>query len=382
MAAPTATGEGPDSTRHSPLHDRHVSLGATFTDFGGWQMPLKYGRELAEHAAVREQAGLFDLSHMGELRVHGPQAAEFLDFALISKLSAISVGRAKYSMLVEATGGIIDDLITYRLGEEEFLVVPNAANTTAVYDALVERSNGFDVRIDNETLGTALVAIQGPRAEEIVLRLVGAADDADSVRDLRYYSAVTLCLAGVSEVLLARTGYTGEDGFELIAPAADAAAIWDAAREAGDDLGLTCCGLAARDSLRLEAAMPFYGHELSRALTPVAARLKVLVSKKKKGEFFGRALLSAPEPGRVLAGFSSTGRRAARAGATITSPEGTEIGEVTSGQPSPTLGRPIALGYIDRQYAEPGTEVQMIIRGRAYPFEVVETPFYRRATTA
>lgn len=363
-------------SKHSPLASRHEQLGATFTDFGGWQMPLKYGNELDEHRAVRGAAGIFDLSHMGELRVRGAQAAEFLDYALISKLSAMKVGKAKYSMVVDAEGGVIDDLITYRLGEEEFLVVPNAANTPHVAAAFAERAEGFDVEIDDETEATALVAVQGPDSEGIVRKLVAEADH-DAVAELRYYAGVPLTVAGVENVLVARTGYTGEDGFELIFPAEHAEKVWDAAVAAGGE-GLTPCGLAARDSLRLEAAMPLYGHELSRDVTPLAAGLGVLVSKKKEGDFFGRVLVDAAPPARVLVGFTSGQRRAAREGATVVNSDGEEVGTVTSGQPSPTLGHPIALGYLDRELAEPGTEVTMVIRGREYPFTVAETPFYSR----
>lgn len=368
----------PAGGKTSPLASRHEELGANFTDFGGWQMPLKYDRELTEHRAVREQAGIFDLSHMGELRIVGPDAGKFLNYSLISNMGVLKVGKAKYSMIVDARGGIIDDLITYRLGEEEFLVVPNAANTTAVFEAFTERAEGFDVTVTDESTDTALIAIQGPRSEEIVAKLLADEADREALHELRYYASLTLNLKPADDVLVARTGYTGEDGFELIMPKEKAGAVWDAALAAGEPEGLIPCGLAARDSLRLEAAMSLYGNELSRDLTPVEAGLGMLVSKKKEGDFYGRILLDAETPTRVLAGFTSTQRRAARSGAVITNSDGTEIGTVTSGQPSPTLGHPIALGYVDREYAEPGTDVTIQIRGKAYPFEVTSTPFYKR----
>lgn len=368
-----------DSLRHSPLHAEHEGLGATFTPFGEWSMPLKYGKELDEHRAVRQAAGLFDLSHMGEVRVSGPQAAAFLDYALVSHLSALAVGKAKYSMIVRPDGGILDDLITYRLGDEEFLVVPNAANTGTVVAALRERAEGFDVTLADESTQTALVAVQGPRAEEILLSLLEE-QDREALRTLKYYAALTATVAGVADVLIARTGYTGEDGFELFTPNANASALWDAALEAGREHGIRPAGLAARDSLRLEAAMPLYGNELSEDLTPIDAGLGVLVSKKKEGDFVGRAALSAVgQPSRILVGIASDGKRAARAGATLFSPDGAEIGVVTSGQPSPTLGHPIALAYVDRTTATPGTDVVVDIRGKQYPFRIVETPFYKRA---
>ncbi|KQB85179.1 glycine cleavage system aminomethyltransferase GcvT [Corynebacterium oculi] len=368
-----------DSLRQSPLHAEHEALGASFTPFGDWSMPLKYGKELDEHRAVRTSAGLFDLSHMGEVRVTGPQAAEFLDYALISHLSALAVGRAKYSMIVRPDGGILDDLITYRLRDHEFLVVPNASNTATVVAALRERAEGFEVTVEDESTSTALIAVQGPRGQEIVLSLL-APEDHEALRTLKYYAAFSATVAGIPDVLVARTGYTGEDGFELFTPNATAPALWEAAFQAGKPHEIRPAGLAARDSLRLEAAMPLYGNELSEELTPIDAGLGVLVSKKKEGDFVGRAALdSVEQPSRLLVGLVSEGKRAARAGATVLSEEGAEVGVVTSGQPSPTLGHPIALAYVDRTLATPGTELTVDIRGKHYPFRVVETPFYRRS---
>lgn len=362
--------------RESPLHAEHENLGASFTAFGPWNMPLKYGSELAEHKAVRESAGLFDLSHMGEIRVSGPEAGAFLDHALISQLSGIAIGRAKYSMLVNEQGGIIDDLITYRLGENEFLVVPNAGNTQAALLALMERAEGFDVVVGDESLVTALIAIQGPKSLEILLALTDEEDVAD-IRDAKYYSALRATVAEV-DLLVARTGYTGEDGFELYLPTIEAPALWNRLLEVGAGHGLLPCGLAARDSLRLEAGMPLYGNELSLELTPKDAGLGVLIGKKKES-FFGKEALDAQaEPARVLVGLSSEGRRAARSGALLFDASGNEVGQVTSGQPSPTLGHPVALAYVDRELATPGTALEADIRGRRHPFTVVETPFYKR----
>ncbi|MEJ6014436.1 glycine cleavage system aminomethyltransferase GcvT [Corynebacterium sp. H127] len=360
---------------HSPLHAAHEKLGAMFTDFGGWEMPLRYDNELAEHRAVRENVGLFDLSHMGEIRVTGDQAGEFLDFALISQLSALAVGRAKYTMIVAEDGGIIDDLIVYRLGETEYLVVPNAGNAAAVSAALAERATAFDVTLSDETSGTALIAVQGPRAADL---LAGIADEPDTLRQLKYYAAMPATISG-HEVLLARTGYTGEDGFELFIPNAAAQTLWEALLKAGEPLDMLPCGLAARDSLRLEAGMPLYGHELSKDLHPADAGLGVLVSKKKSPDFFAAdALLNAPEPARVLIGLQGTGRRAARADAAVSTPGGESIGVITSGQLSPTLGYPIALAYVDRAYAAEGTQLEADIRGKKYPYTVVKLPFYTR----
>ncbi|AKK03564.1 glycine cleavage system aminomethyltransferase GcvT [Corynebacterium epidermidicanis] len=360
---------------YSPLHTEHEALGASFTAFGAWQMPLKYGSELAEHKAVRENVGLFDLSHMGEIRVTGAQAGEFLDYALISQLSTIAVGKAKYTMIVQPDGGIIDDLIVYRLDDAEFLVVPNAGNADVVWDELSARAAGFDVSLANESRTTALVAVQGPRAEEL---LTGIAEDAAAVRELKYYATVPAKIAGF-DVLLARTGYTGEDGFELFLPNEQASTLWEALVAAGKPFEMLPCGLAARDSLRLEAGMPLYGNELNRTLTPADAGLGVLVSKKKEGDFLAKdALLGAEAPKRKLIGLQGEGRRAARAHSMILSPEGAEIGEVTSGQLSPTLGYPVAMAYLDVDFAEEGRELDVDIRGKKHTYRVVKLPFYKR----
>ena len=351
----------------SPLYAAHEKLGATFTDFGGWTMPLKYGNELDEHRAVRGAAGLFDLSHMGEVDVTGPEAGAFLDYALISNMSILKVGNAKYSMLVADNGGIIDDLITYRLADDHFMVVPNAGNTAAVWEALSARARDFDVELNNRSEEIALVAVQGPDALAVVQKHVD--QDADA---LSYYSAAPMLFDG-TEILLARTGYTGEDGFELYCDFADAAKLWDAL--VGET---TPCGLASRDSLRLEASMPLYGNELSTEITPVEAGMGRAFAKKE-ADFVGKEALSGREPSVVIAGLTSEQRRAARAGAEIFLPGSQDrIGVVTSGQPSPTLGYPVALAHLAPEHAEVGTDVEIDIRGRRYPFTIVDTPFYSR----
>ncbi|QPS34792.1 glycine cleavage system aminomethyltransferase GcvT [Brevibacterium casei] len=394
--------------KETPLHDTHAKLGAAFTDFGGWDMPLKYGSELAEHRAVRETAGIFDLSHMGEVRITGAGAAAFLDYALVAKYSSMKVGKAKYGVIVNEEGYLLDDLITYRLGEEEFLIVPNASNTPAVVEALQDRLQTFltevepgsDVRMFDESGDTALIAVQGPNSQEIILAALdegakgefgprtttsdedpsGTITVAEAVDQLGYYAWMPLTIAGI-DLILARTGYTGEDGFELYVPNIGAVRLWDTLIAAGADHGLVPCGLAARDSLRLEAGMPLYGNELTLATTPYDAGLGRMIGFKTKGEFVARDALAAlgeSEPERVLVGLTSSGRRAARSGSAILS-DGAEVGVVTSGQPSPTLGHPIALAYLDRALAVPGTEVEVDIRGKAHEFTVVDLPFYRRS---
>ena len=381
--------------KYTALYEEHKKLGASFTDFGGWQMPLKYSSELAEHHAVRKAAGIFDLSHMGEVWVTGPDAAAFLDYALVGRISAMAVGKAKYSLICNEDGGIIDDLITYRLpsppdtGEgstDRFLVVPNAGNASTVAAALAERAASFDVVVNDVSAETSLIAVQGPKAEELLLRLVPAAQHS-LVTGLGYYAAVEvpILVAGAGqELLLARTGYTGEDGFEVFVSNDAAAALWQAIVAIADEGELVPAGLASRDSLRLEAGMPLYGNELSLESDPFAAGLGPVVALSKEGDFVGKAALAARKEagagsttGRRLVGLKGLGRRAGRGHYPVLK-DGAVVGEVTSGQPSPSLGYPVAMAYVDVAYTEPGTALDIDLRGKTEPFEVVALPFYKR----
>ena len=376
---------------YTALYEEHKKLGASFTDFGGWQMPLKYSSELAEHHAVRKSAGLFDLSHMGEVWVTGPEAAAFLDYALAGKISAMAQGKAKYSLICQEDGGIIDDLIVYRRasteeGSDKFLVVPNAGNAAVVASALQERAAGFDVVVEDASAETSLIAVQGPLAEAILLRLVPAEQHA-LVTELKYYAAVEVPFTfdgGTQDLLLARTGYTGEDGFEIFVADESAAALWQAIAAAANEGELTPAGLASRDSLRLEAGMPLYGNELSREGNPFAAGLGPVVALSKEGDFVGKDALAALKAdgagstsGRKLVGLKGLGRRAGRSHYPVLK-DGAVIGEVTSGQPSPTLGYPVALAYVDVEHSELGTALDIDLRGKTEPFEVVALPFYKR----
>ena len=372
--------------QRTALSEQHVALGAIFTDFGGWDMPLRYGSELAEHRAVRETAGLFDLSHMGEIWVSGADAARFLNTALVGNLARVAVGKAKYSLICTEAGGIIDDLIVYRIAEARFLVVPNAGNAKAVLAALQDRATGFiagggEVEIFDATAETSLIAVQGPRSAAI-LAAVMPETDREALETLGYYAWTTTVIDGV-DILLARTGYTGEDGFELYLPNADAGRIWELLLAAGEPFGLLPAGLAARDSLRLEAGMPLYGNELSLETTPFEVGLRAVVSFAKDEGFIGRAALDAArtgEPARVLVGLRGA-KRAARSGYPVLAGD-RKIGVVTSGQPSPTLGHPIALALIEPAFAEPGTELEVDLRGRPESFAVVALPFYTRQSAS
>jgi len=368
----TETLEQP--ARATPLEDRHRALGARLIEFGGWLMPLQYAGILEEHRAVRERAGLFDLSHMGELFVDGPEAAAGLAAALVTDPPALAVGRAHYSMICAPDGGILDDLIVYRLAEDRFLVVANAANAQVVSDALAERLDGRRAILDDRSLATAMVAVQGPRARTILEPLT----DVD-LAALRYYAIAEGRVAGIP-ALVARTGYTGEDGFEIIVDEGRGGELWDALMTAGSGHGLVPVGLGARDTLRLEAGMPLYGNELDRTTDPFEANLGRVVKLSKPGDFVGRAALEAAAangPERLLVGLAITGRGIARHGYPVLAGE-RRTGVVTSGTQSPTLGRPIAMAYVAPADAEPGTVVDIEIREARIPARVVTLPFYRR----
>ncbi|MFE4750214.1 glycine cleavage system aminomethyltransferase GcvT [Streptomyces mirabilis] len=367
-----------NAPRLTALDALHRSLGATMTDFAGWDMPLRYGSERDEHLAVRTRAGLFDLSHMGEITVTGPQAAALLNHALVGNIASVGVGRARYTMICREDGGILDDLIVYRLAENEYMVVANASNAQVVLDALTERAAGFDALVRDDRDAYALIAVQGPESPGILKSLTDA--DLDG---LKYYAGLPGTVAGVP-ALIARTGYTGEDGFELFVAPSDAEKLWQALTDAGSPVGLVPCGLSCRDTLRLEAGMPLYGHELTTSLTPFDAGLGRVVKFEKEGDFVGRAALqeaatrAEENPPRVLVGLVAEGRRVPRAGFSVVA-DGKVIGEVTSGAPSPTLGKPIAMAYVDAAHAAPGTAgVGVDIRGSHEPYEVVALPFYKR----
>jgi aminomethyltransferase len=395
-AAEAGAAEGrPILPRHTPLTLVHQRLGATLTDFAGWLMPLRYGSETAEHNAVRTAAGLFDLSHMGELAVSGPGAADLLDYALVGELSAVPPGRARYTMICAPDGGVLDDLIVYRLADAEYLVVANAANTATVLRALTERAAGRPATVTDRTADYALIAVQGPRAATILAPLTSA-----DLSQIRYYASYPAVVAD-RDVLLARTGYTGEDGFEIFAESADAEHLWTEITQAGAPHDLMPAGLAARDTLRLEAGMPLYGNELGPEMTPYDAGLGRVVKLDKSADFVGRQALETrahAAPQRQLVGLVGGSRRVPRHGYDVLW-QGQPCGTVTSGAPSPTLGRPIAMAYLrpdviaaaeaaaagDEAAAGPAAQARaqtpglaVDVRGNAEPATLVALPFYRR----
>jgi aminomethyltransferase len=369
------------TTRDTPLRAVHERLGATMTEFAGWRMPLRYGSETAEHNAVRTNAALFDLSHMGEIAVTGPGAGAALDYAVCGWPSRLAVGRARYTMICAPDGGIIDDLIIYRQAETRFLVVANAANASVVLGELQSRCSGGpggsggrsprETVVTDESEVTGLVSIQGPNA----LGFLATVTDLP-LAGMPYYAGAYGTVAG-RDAWIARTGYTGEDGFELFCAPADCVPVWEALSATAPG-GLPAAGLAARDTLRLEAGMPLYGNELGPDVTPYEAGLGRVVRLDKPGDFVGRQALAARAaegPQRTLIGLIGKSRRVPRHGYAVLSDAGDRVGVVTSGAPSPTLGVPIAMAYVSGDTTGPfGIDV----RGKTEPAEVTGLPFYDR----
>jgi aminomethyltransferase len=364
----------PAALRHTPLHAAHQALGAKLVPYAGYEMPVQYASIIEEHRTVRSAVGLFDLSHMGELLVGGPEALAFARYAVVSDPGALEPGQAQYSMVCAEDGGIIDDLIVYRT-DEGYLIVCNAANHDAVLAHLGQlRERGdFDATVEDRSERTALIAPQGPRAAELLAQLT----DLD-LGTLGYYRSLRGTVAGI-DCLVARTGYTGEDGFELFCDARRAPALWDKLLAAGAELGIRPCGLGSRDTLRLEAGMPLYGNELDRSVNPYEANLGRVV-KLEKGEFVGRAALASVQqagPRRKLVGLVMRDNAIARHGYPVLI-AGNEAGVVTSGTASPTLDQRIAMAYLPAQAAAVGEEVEVVVRDRPYRAEQVKLPFYKR----
>ncbi len=363
------------SLLRTPLYDWHASHGARLVDFAGWEMPVQYSSIVPEHKAVRGACGLFDIAHMGRLRFTGPDAARFLDHLLTNDVSSLAVGQIRYSLVTNDTGGILDDVLVYRLPQSHMLVV-NASNRLKIVDWIENHRSGFDVVIEDLTLSHFMLALQGPRALELLQPLVPV-----ELSQIRYYHAVETTILS-RPGLVSRTGYTGEDGVEVIVPAADALALWTTLFDQGTPIGLLPCGLGCRDTLRLEAAMPLYGHELNESIDPFSAGLAFAV-KLEGREFPGRDILAARQHDpqrRKRVGLKLAGRRIAREGATVWIGI-QKVGDITSGTFSPTLEQSLAMAYVDPGSAVEGTAVEVEIRGQRESATVVKLPFYRRPVT-
>ncbi|HEV3112766.1 MAG TPA: glycine cleavage system aminomethyltransferase GcvT [Candidatus Binataceae bacterium] len=354
------------------LYPLHLKLKARMTEFAGFEMPVSYSGIIEEHRAVRSAAGLFDLSHMGEFELRGPHALELLERALTNSAVRLAEGQAQYTLACLESGGVIDDLIVYKLRPERYMLCVNAANIEADRDRLLELNSGrAEFRDISEQ--TALVAIQGPRALEILQSTTAVA-----LAGIKRFRTASGPVAGV-QCLIARTGYTGEDGFELFVAAPDAAALFEALLETGRDKGLMPCGLGARDTLRMEAGLALYGHELDRETTPLEAGLSTFV--KFGRDFVGSKALAAEQAAglrkHLLGIRTQDGRSIARQGYQILR-DGKAVGVVTSGSFAPTFGRPLAMAYVTVNDIVEGNTVEVVIRGRKVATDVVSLPFYRR----
>lgn len=354
------------------LHGWHAEAGGRMVDFAGWEMPIQYTSISQEHHAVRKQAGIFDIAHMGRLWFRGPDAVRLLDHLLTNHVEKMSAGQVRYSLICNESGGILDDVLVSRF-EDACLLVVNGANREKIVDWIEQHRSGFDASVEDETDSSFMLALQGPQAEAILQPPTDG-----NLKEVRYYRTIRTQVFGVDAVV-SRTGYTGEDGFEVIVENSHARTVWERTMAAGEPHGLVPCGLGCRDTLRLEAAMPLYGHEMDESIDPFTVGLAFGV-KLAKPEFIGRSALEPfasreDLPRRV--GLQLEGKRIAREGARILK-GGVPIGQVTSGTFSPTLELPIAMGYVGPEHAEPGTSIEIDIRGRTVPATLVNLPFYRR----
>jgi aminomethyltransferase len=364
------TGE---SLLHTPLTAWHQAHGGRLVEFGGWLMPVQYTTIVEEHQAVRRRVGLFDISHMGRLTFEGPDVLPWLEFVTTNHVARLSENQIQYSLMANEHGGLIDDVLVYRL-PVGFAMVCNASNRSPVLAQLESRRDRFNAILTDRTLDTAMIAVQGPAALVTLQPLFSAPID-----QLPYYHAIVGRLLGTVDAVVSRTGYTGEDGFELMIPAAQAERTWIALIEEGRDRGILPCGLGARDTLRFEAAMPLYGHELSEDINPYASGVGWAV-KLGKGDFIGREALRRfkERPGQTRIGLRLDGKRIARQGSPVLR-EGEPVGTVTSGTFAPSLGRSLAMALVDPAAAATGTALTVEVRGHSEPAQVVGLPFYRRA---
>ena len=357
----------------TPLWDAHMAAGGKMVDFAGWSMPIEYAGIIKEAGAVRNSAGMFDVSHMGRVEFSGADAERFLDFLLGANVAKLQDGGGKYTVLCNAEGGIIDDCIVYRLSAGRYLLVINAARMAADLEWIESHRPGFaNVAMDDRTDAISMVAVQGPEAVRIVNRMAGGAAAA-----IPRFSAAEIDLDGIP-TLAARTGYTGEDGFELMPPGGSAAALWNKLAAAG----VAPCGLGSRDVLRLEAGLALYGNDITTETNPYEAALGWTVSLKKPAEYVARAALAAAKergPARRLSGLRMAAVGVPRAGMAIVDDGGNEVGRTTSGTFSPTLQLGVAMGYINVDHNQPGNRLQIDIRGNLKPAEVVKLPFHKAA---
>lgn len=363
----------PEPLLKTPCHAWHVSHGGRMVDFAGWDMPVQYASIAQEHNAVRTDAGLFDIAHMGRLFFEGPDAGRFLDHLLTCDVAGLEVGQVRYGLVTNENGGILDDVLVYRF-PSRYLLVVNASNRLKILEWIAYHDAGFELKLTDETQSTAMVALQGPKSVAILGSVTMPRVDGHG---LEYYTGLECDILG-APAILSRTGYTGEDGFEIILPASKGMELWETLMKNGEPHSLVPAGLGCRDTLRLEAAMPLYGHELSEELDPFSAGLGFAV-KLDKENFLGKEALSQRKAQVAMrrVGIELDGKRIAREGSLIFH-EGAEVGKVTSGTFSPTLEKSIAMAYVTNSIAKAGTGVEVEIRSRRIPGYLVKLPFYRR----
>jgi aminomethyltransferase len=360
----------------TPLHDWHRAHGGRLVEFGGWSMPVQYSTIVAEHEAVRKGVGLFDISHMGRLTFHGAGVIDWLERVTTNRVASLAENQIQYSLIANEQGGVVDDILVYRQPFAH-LVVCNASNRDRVIQHIQSQRAGAVADFADRTGDTAMIAVQGPRARETLQPLLN-----QPLADVSYYHLTMGRLMGTVDTVISRTGYTGEDGFEVIVGATSAVAVWEALLKSGERHGVIPCGLAARDTLRLEAAMPLYGHELTDEIDPFSAGLAWAI-KLDKGEFVGRRALEGfkQRPPKARVGLTLLGKRIARQGSGVFL-EDREVGAVTSGTFSPTLQVSLGMAYVEPGLDAPGTKLSVDIRGHREPAQVVALPFYKRARKA
>ncbi len=362
--------------KHTPLHAIHRASGAKMVDFGGWDMPVQYSGLVDEHNTVRKAVGLFDVSHMGEIEITGPEAQQLTDYVATNNVNKLKDGQAHYSGLLYEHGGFVDDILVHKVDKDSIFICVNASNQEKDYEHILAICNdkGFEAEVKFASDKYAQIAVQGPRAIETLGKL-----SPNDVTGIKYYWFEDGEVADIP-ARIARTGYTGEDGFEVYVEPSQAAYIWEQLLEAGEEFGIKPCGLGARNTLRLEAKMALYGHEIHASLTPLEADLAWIV-KFDKGDFVGRdALLKQKNNGltRKLVGFEMTGRGIGRDGYEV-SVDDAAAGWVTSGSPGPTVGKNIGLCYLPIDKTTPGQTIQVSVRNQPVDAIVVPTPFYKRA---
>lgn len=361
--------------KRTPLFPVYEASGAKTVDFGGWELPVQFSGIKNEHETVRTKAGIFDVSHMGEIEVKGKGTLALLQYVMTNDVSKVKSGRCQYTALCKEDGGTIDDLVWYKRSDESALLVVNASNEVKDFEWILKHSHAFDVEVKNRSSDYAQLAVQGPSAESVVQRLTD-----EPLADIRFFSFREGVLIAGHSVLISRTGYTGEDGFEIYCAPASATELWEAILQEGEKDGILPCGLGARDTLRFEANLALYGQELSEEITPVEAGIGFAVKPDIEADFIGKEVLKKQKiegAQRVSAGIEMLEKGIPRTGYEVLK-DNQVIGRVTSGTQSPTLGKNVGLALLMKEYSQPGTELTVQIRKKQLKAIVTETPFYKK----